>query len=332
MRRVAVLVNRHALLATETRVAWLRDLVGDEDLFAVASHAAGQAALATIVGRGHPAICVGGGDGTFMQVAADLLALAPARLPALYPLRLGTGNAVADVSGAARPTRAGLARDLDRARTAPAHEICPLQLLDLDGRVTHLAGVGLDADWADDYRRVVRQRLFRTAAAPLFRGPLGYLVTAATTTVPRLVLRPARRVRVIALGPASRLDPEGRPSGPPLDDGAVVYQGPAQAVAAATIRSYSRGARFFPFVDELGERFQLRILTSGVARLLLELPWVLLGGRADPRAIVDVAATAIRVELDEPAVHHAGGDVLPATTSFTVRRAPRAIPVFRAPG
>lgn len=331
MRRVAVLVNRHALLATAPRLAWLRAAAADA-LFEVGSHAEGQAAVAAIVAGGFDAICVGGGDGTFMQVAADLLALAPDRLPALYPLRLGTGNAVADTSGAARPTRDGLARDVERARTAPDHLVRPLQLLDVDGRITHLAGVGLDADWADDYRRVVRQGLYRTVAAPLFRGPLGYLVTAATTTVPRLVLRPTRRVRITALGPATLLDGDGRPRGAPLAAGALVHDGPVHAAAAATIGSYSRGARFFPFVDQLGERFQLRLLVGGVPRLLVELPRVLLGGRADPRVIVDVAATAVRVELDAPAVHHVGGDVLPAATSFTVRRAPRAVPVFRAPG
>src|SRR5688572_21220229 len=115
---VAVLVNRHAQAATAKRIGWLRELAGGEHVFPTASTEEAHAAAATIVQRGYQALCVAGGDGTFMQLAGDLVALAPPRLPALYALRMGTGNAISDVSGASRPTRAGLERDLARARAA----------------------------------------------------------------------------------------------------------------------------------------------------------------------------------------------------------------------
>src|SRR3569832_2414099 len=76
------------------------------------------------------------------------------RVPVLLPLRLGTGNAIADVAGASRGGRAGLAKDLARAASdAPAR---PLKLIEVDGISTLFAGVGLDADYAVDFRTLMK--------------------------------------------------------------------------------------------------------------------------------------------------------------------------------
>jgi diacylglycerol kinase family enzyme len=328
---VAVLINRHAHRATATRIDWLRQAAGGDNVFLTDSPAEAQAAAAAIVERGYEKLCVAGGDGTFMQVAADLAALSPARMPALFPLRMGTGNAISDVSGASAPTREGLTRDVVRARNAAGDGIRPIHLLEVDGRVTHFAGVGLDADWADDYKRIVRQRLYKTPAAPIFRGVLGYLVTAAGATVPRLLVRPRRPVRITAIGPVVPLDLDGRPAGDPLPDGALVHEGPVTMAAASTVESYSRGFRFFPFADRLDGAFQLRVLSAGLGHILVNLRKAWSGRYRNPAKVHDWAATGIRVELPSPACFHVGGDVQPATTSFTVTLSSRSVPVVRAP-
>ncbi len=330
MGRVAILVNRHAQLATARRIGWLREAAGGENVFLTGSLEEAHAAAATVVQRGYDTLCVAGGDGTFMQLAADLIALAPPRMPALFPLRMGTGNAISDVSGASRPSRKGLARDLARA-AADGRASRPLRLLEVNGRITHFAGVGLDADWADDYRRIVRQRLYRTPAAPIFRGFLGYLVTAAGVTIPRLVARPRRPLTITATGPASRLDAHGRPTGEPIAAGALIHDGPVTMAAASTVVSYSRGMPFFPFADRLDDAFQLRVLSANAWHMLVNLPRAFTGGYRNPDTLQDYAATGVRIDLPAPACFHVGGDVQPATTSFTVTLSRQAVPVVRAP-
>ena len=73
--------------------------VAAEDLHVTSSLDEARAAARAIVGREYGALCVGGGDGTFMQAAQDLLSLSPDRLPVLLSLRLGGGNAISDVCG-----------------------------------------------------------------------------------------------------------------------------------------------------------------------------------------------------------------------------------------
>lgn len=118
----------------------------------------------------------------------DLAAIAPARMPILFGLRLGSGNAIADVCGASAPSLHGLAADLARAAgdQAPGE----LRLLSIDGRLGHSAGIGLDAKFNEDLRAVVKQQLGRGRLGPLFHGVPGIALAAITRTVPRLVREP----------------------------------------------------------------------------------------------------------------------------------------------
>jgi diacylglycerol kinase family enzyme len=325
---VAVLLNRGAQGVTAARVRWFRERVAGDDLFVTTSLAGGEDAVRTILARGHAVICAGGGDGTFMETAAALLRLVPstAPLPALLPLRLGTGNAVHDVCGSSPPTPRGLARDLERAAD-PRETPSPLRLLAVDGRLTQFAGVGLDADWAADYAWLVKRHVGNGPLLPLVRGAPGYLATAIVLTIPRLVRRPHVHVRLTAIGPADRLDGAGRPT-VHHRDGDVLFEGPATLAAASTVPSYSAGFRFFPHVDEIGERFEVKV---GVARLrdVVRAARTMLTGGDGEGASHDFAASGLRVDLREPARYHVGGDAQPPTLGFTIGLGPRPVMVLR---
>jgi diacylglycerol kinase family enzyme len=327
-RRVAVLVNPWAQRASRAIVSWLRTHVPVDDLWITESVAEAQAAAAAIAARGYGAVAVGGGDGTFVQLATDLLALdvAPARLPVLVPLRLGTGNAISDVCESGPATREGIARDLARARSlTPA---TPLRLLEVGERLAHFAGVGLDADYAADYRWMVKDRLARGPLAPLVRGVPGLVLTASTMTVPRLVARPRRPMRIVALAPAERLDAEGR-AVETIAAGAVLHEGPLTFASAATIWSYSHEMRFFPFADAIGDAFQLRLASANAFTVLTALPRAFSGRYANPSVMWDFACRAVRIELAAPRVFHAGGDVQPAAPAVEIVLSRRTVPVLR---
>lgn len=317
MRRVAVLLNRGAQGVTAARLAWFAREVPRDDLY-VTEHAS-LAALRTIVGRGYDVVCTGGGDGTFMRVASELLALAPPRLPALLPLRLGTGNAVHDVAGASPPTRRGLRADLAHAAD-PRAPIAPLRLLDVNGELTQFAGAGLDADWADDYARLIKRRVGHGRWLPLARGVPGYALTAALRTIPRLLRHPFLDVTVTA--------PDGAR---PLDGGALtgplLHRGPATMVSASTVPSYSAGFRYFRHADAIGDAFEVKIAVAGPLQVLRHARRVL-AGAPDPSLVRDFATTRLHIALAAPAHYHVGGDVAPPTRSITIALGP-AIPVVR---
>jgi len=326
-RRVAVLLNRRAQGVTGARVRWFRDQVPPEALVVSDSVDEARHALASVLARGCDIVCTGGGDGTFIETAAALIALAPAPMPALLALRLGTGNAVHDICGSSPPTWDGLARDLARAAD-PGEPVAPLRLLDVDGRLAQFAGVGLDADWAADYAWLVKRHVGNGRLLPLVRGIPGYAVTAMALTVPRLVRRPFVTVKLVARGAAHRLDGEGR-AAEQLADGATLYEGPATLAAASTVPSYAAGLRFFRHVDDIGDAFQLRVAIAGPLEVLRHARR-LLRGAPDPARILDFAARGVRVELAAPARYHVGGDALPAARGFGVALSAHTVPVLRA--
>jgi diacylglycerol kinase family enzyme len=316
VRRVAVMLNRSAQGVTARRLRWFAAHVPADDLFVTQGDS--RAAVAQIVRRGYDVVCAGGGDGTFMRIAGELLALAPAQLPALMPLRLGTGNAIHDVARASPPTRRGLARDLAHAAD-PRARIAPIRLLDVDGVLTQFAGVGLDADWADDYARLIKRRVGHGPLLPLVRGVPGYALTAITRTIPRLLRRPFVAVRVTAPDGARDLATGRRIVG-------ALFDGPATMVSASTVGSYSAGFRYFQHAEALGDAFEVKIARATPARVLRHARRVLAGAASD--LVLDFATAHLRVELATPAPYHVGGDVLPPVAAFTIRLGPQ-VPVLR---
>jgi diacylglycerol kinase family enzyme len=322
------MLNRRAQGATAARLRWFCDHVPAADLFVPDSVADTRAAISTVVARGYDVLCAGGGDGTFMLAAATLVALAPARMPALLPLRLGTGNAVHDLCGASPPTPRGLARDLARAAD-PAEPPKPLRMLDVDGQLTHFAGVGLDADWAADYAWLIKRHLGAGPLLPLVRGAPGYALTALALTIPRLLRRPFVGLRIVALGPAARLDGNGQPA-QPFSDGDILFEGPATMASASTVPSYSAGLPYFRHVDRIGDAFELKVAFAGPYAVLRHARRVL-AGEPDPARIHDFSAHAVRIELPTPTRYHIGGDVLPAADAFTIRTSAHSVPILRGP-
>lgn len=330
-RRLAALVNRNAPGVTPNRLTVLHDIVGS-GVHVTASATEARTAVRAILDAGYQALAIGGGDGTFMQVVSDLVALtsAPGELPVLMPLRLGTGNAISDVSGSSRPTARGLSHDLERARgdEPPLH----LKLLDVDGIIAQFAGVGLDADYAADFRRLMKQRQLGGVVGRWSRGIPGLAVTALAATVPRLLTQPPRTLRIVAIDePAWRMTEGGERAGAPFATGDVLYEGPFSIAAAATIHSYAHGMNFFPFSEALDGAFHLRVSAMTGREILAALPLAFDGNYRHAK-LLDFAARAVAIELAAPANYHVGGDLPGPTTRFTIRLSQHTVPMlFRRP-
>src|SRR5690348_7452692 len=118
--KVAVLLNANARSVSEGLKRELENFVPPQDLYYSRSFADARSIAATVLDRGYRTVLTGGGDGTFMgyvncffeaaqrpvatrRQGAFKLEPLPAhavRLPRIGALKLGTGNAVADFSGA----------------------------------------------------------------------------------------------------------------------------------------------------------------------------------------------------------------------------------------
>jgi diacylglycerol kinase family enzyme len=311
-------------------IDWMRGALPAEDVFITADAEEARAAARVIAERGYDALCVGGGDGTFMRAVTDLHAHSPARLPVMLALRLGTGNAICDECGSSQPTPAGLAADL--ARAASDEPATPLQLLEVCGHLTHFTGVGLDAHYAEDHRQLIKENLARGPLGPMFRDGFGFFLAAAARTIPRLIVEPQPILRILNDGePAPRLGPQGRAEGALIARGETLYDGPITIAACATVSHYSSGLKFFPYAGHLDGRMQLRVSSAGALRVVASLPKVFAGTYYNPKVLWDFAVTRLRFELAAPAPFHIGGDVMERTSGFSVGLSQLSVPLLRRP-
>jgi diacylglycerol kinase family enzyme len=308
-RRAAVLLNANAKQVNARVRADLARVVPREDLFFSRTADEAQRIAQAVVARGYRTVFTGGGDGTFvgwMNRILDACRRTRAPAPRFGVLALGTGNAVAHLVG----TRSGTAaRALDSWRDGRAPGTRRLEVLSCDGRRTPFAGIGVDAALVNDYRWL-KERLAGTAAGSLATGITGYFLAGMLRSAPRAALerRPPYCEVVNAGGPAHRLDASGRPVGPPVLTGELLYAGPCMVAAASTVPFYGFGMRAFPFASDRPGSMQVRLLTTmAVPTVLWNLPRLWSGSLAHP-ALLDFHAERVSVTFERPMPLQVAGD------------------------
>ena len=305
---VAVVLNRHARGVTPRMVERLRRLVPARDLFVSESVRDSDAIAAIVIERGYRAALLGGGDGTFVRCVTDLSAHAQRRgmpVPSLGVLRLGTGNALAFALAASEVSEAGLRRDLDRARTGGD---ALLPLLEVDGRLTPFAGVGLDAAVQQDFAATTRA-LDRVGVGQRLGAGARYALAVGLRTVPRYLLSPLPEITVINRGaPAFRVGAGGAIRGPAVAAGEVLYRGRCSIATGSTIPYFGLGMRMFPYCQLVAGRFQLRCADVPTVEALAHLPSVWRGVYAS-RYLSDFLVEKVELRLETPVAFQIGGDL-----------------------
>src|ERR1700687_5154704 len=151
--KVAVLLNANARNVSDALKRELENFVPPEDLYYSRCFDDARTIAREVLDRGYRTVLTGGGDGTFvgyvnclyeqaqqpagahLRGAFKLLPI-PAHaveLPRFGVLKLGTGNAVADFSGASG-RRLGVEEDILRARSGEVSIARSLHLLSHDGK------------------------------------------------------------------------------------------------------------------------------------------------------------------------------------------------------
>ena len=329
-RRVAVVLNANARRVDEETLRWVRAVVPERDLFVSRDISESPAIARHLVTTGFDAVLWGGGDGTFANGVAEVVAAARGRrMPEMGVLRLGTGNAIADAIGASAASRQGLADDLQRARggRSTAESSRQLAMLDVEGRPSLFCGFGLDAQILDDFSATVKTLQRLRIAEQVKSAGVRYFLAVAGRSIPRFLT--SQRPEVVAINrgaPAIKVDVDGNPIGEPIPAGRVLWRGVATLASAGTIPFFGLGMRVFPHADRMAGRFQLRLADPGAAHMLSRLPKIWNGSVKSPY-IHDYLVDEVELVLSRPSPFQANGDLLGTRERTTIRLWPRAIPI-----
>ena len=306
--RVAVVLNGNARQVTDELVESFDQLVGSGDLFLSRSLDEAQGIALEIVEAGYPVVLTGGGDGTFVQMVTSITNEARSRNqepPCFGLLRLGTGNSLAWALGAGT-SRKGVFADLARLRHDSPHR--DFRLIEVEGLLTPFAGAGFDAlglKHFHEVRSVVRHVPWVGKRAT---GALSYAISIPTRTIPELAFRPRMQVRIVNHGAAERLDLNGQPSGPPIEEGEVIFEGQCIAALVSTIPYWGFGVRVFPFAEPRpADRFCLRVVATSPLRVAAHMLSVWKGTYRDEK-LIDVYADDVEFIFDKPNAIEIGGD------------------------
>jgi diacylglycerol kinase family enzyme len=310
-RPVAVILNEHARGVSPRMVRQLGRLLPPRDLYLSRSLAESNAIAGEVVDRGYRAVLLGGGDGTVVQCLTDLRAHARRRgrtLPSVGVLPLGTGNALAwaldSTSTSEDALRASIAHACDPLRREP------LQLLDVDGRLTPFAGVGLDANIQEDFTATTRL-LDRVGVGRRLGAGARYALSVALRSAPRYVASELPEVVAVNRGaPAVRVGLGGRVLGASIPAGEVLYRGRCSIATGSSIPYFGLGMKMFPYAQRERGRFQLRCASISAARILGHLPAIWRGEFADD-AVADFLVDDVELHLERPVAFQIGGDLQP---------------------
>ena len=316
------MLNGNARQVTNELVESFDQLVGSGDLFLSKSLDEARDIAYGIVDAGYPVVLTGGGDGTFVQMVTSITKEARRRNlepPSFGLLRLGTGNSLAWALGAGT-SRRGVFADLARLRHDSAHR--DFRLIEVQDLLTPFAGAGFDAlglKHFHEVRSIVRHLPLLGKRAT---GAVSYAISIPMLTIPELALRSRMAVRVVSRGAAERLDRNGRPTGPPLEKGDVIFEGECIAALVSTIPYWGFGAHVFPFADQRPhDRFCLRIVATSPLHVAAHMlsAWK---GTYRHDDLIDFYAEDVDFEFETPTAIEIGGDPAGMTDSMHARLHP----------
>lgn len=328
---LAVLLNQHARGVRSSTARRLKEAAPAASVIVTKTREEAETAIEEALHRGFRKIVAGGGDGTLTAVATTIRQQVEAMraanpgailpLPEIGVLKLGTGNAVADLLGGTNPSD-----DLRRMAALTKPSTTSLDLIDCEGVTSPFVGFGYDAQILNDF--IFIKDHARPNFVKRFVGtPIGYLIAAFGKSMPAQIMR-KREVEVRVINAGSRVvrcTPHGmfeREVAP----GQVLYQGPVRLLCAGTVPFYGFRFKMFPYARKVEGLMQLRISTTGVAEAVRHLPGIW-RGTYDTATVEDYLVEAVQVRFSEPMPMQVGGDAVGYRREITLGVAPEA---FRA--
>lgn len=305
MRAVAIVNDNARRLRARLRGKLERALPGAVVFTRSLEEARG--AIRAEIARGVDLIVLGGGDGTVVMGLAligEACRGAGRPEPAIGVLRLGAGNAIADVVGASADAADDLAR---LARGAGTWR--PIRMLRALGVRAPFFGMGVDAQLLEDRAAVARV----VDRIPIARRLVGEAPISALSIARSSVQRLAAPSRVHAVisnvgSPAIELK-RGGAAGREIAAGEVLWTGACTLVAGSTTPYFGFGLKPFAFAGAREDCFHLRCGDAGLLELLRGAPAAFRGEHFSER-IRDFLCDHVQIQLDAEVPVEAGGELL----------------------
>jgi diacylglycerol kinase family enzyme len=315
--KVAVLLNANAKRVNERVRHTLSHVVPESDLFLTRTFEEARAVAEIVVERRYQTVFTGGGDGTFCGFLNEIWAVlerrraaspfAVVRPPRFAILKLGTGNSLAGICGSSSPVGDAILDDVLRARANEVPGVVKLELLQTEGKRAPFAGVGLDAGVLNHYVEL-KHAGAKSPFGKLLAGGAGYALTITARSIPTYMFSQKPNLEVKSRGLCYRVDPEGKPIGPALGPGALLYQGPALVAAAGTVPCYGFNFKLFPFAGARRGMMHLRIANLTIPQIIPHIYPALWEGRWFPEGVMDFLCEDVEIRTDRKVPFQVGGD------------------------
>lgn len=300
-QKSAFILNANAKSVTDRVVEKLAELIPSGDLFYSKSLMDSENYYQTILNRGYGFVFSGGGDGTAVNAINTLSRIGKrhrnVQLPKIGILKLGTGNAMAQVVSAQKAFW-----DVNHVVQGGMIEQKTLQLVECDdGTLTPFAGVGYDGEILNDYVYVKENQGVSSIWA--------YLWASLSRTVPRHLTGKAPIIRIHSYSTAYQMiSIEGEDQEIEIPPGTLLYEGPADIASVGSIPWYGFGFTMFPFANRKEGFLNLRISTMGLATVFRHLyPGIWKGTYRHPK-LNDFLVQDITIESRENLPYQIGGD------------------------
>jgi diacylglycerol kinase family enzyme len=322
----AVLLNPNARRVSPRVLGRITEIVDSDHVYVSDDAASAQTLVRSIMDKGYSTVFTGGGDGTVTQF---INMLPEAGAPRVGILKLGTGNAMAEIVSSGDPMV-----DLRAYTTNPSQDDFRLPLCESEGTRFAFAGLGLDGWIINDYR-ALKARCEDGPLRPLAQNLGGYFAAALGVSVPRMFKRWATRrrteVRVTNTGGHAYLLDNGAQPGRVMRrfaPGEVLYEGPTNNVMFGTCPFYGHAMKALPFAGIDPLRFHLRVSNMPVASVLANLGPLWRGTLNHPN-LFDFHADRVHLEFNEPTPYQLAGDAMGYRNELTVGMSRQAIELVR---
>lgn len=346
---VAIVLNANAKKVTPKVRAMLQARGTGADIYYSNSLEEARIIARKILEIGYPTVLTGGGDGTLVQMInlfyrmtqrlgpdptrrGEVYTLAehrsrggaprflPGQMPSVGILRLGTGNAVANVVKAGN-----YLKDVERIQGLQAAGLelgtRKVALMEAEGQVFPFCGLGWDGAVLNDYIKL-KERFTGTPLEGIVKSVVGYIIAAVTQTAPKLMSQPSPVVKVVADEEAFALDPSGRRVRR-FAPGETLFEGSANLLCAGTVPFIGAKLKLFPNAGGL-DAFELRIVSVTSPEAILNLPRVWFGKYHNDR-IHDFHARKVTITSKDPLPYQVGGDGAGERKSLTLGLSPNPL-------
>ncbi|MBH1989147.1 MAG: hypothetical protein I8H75_02005 [Myxococcaceae bacterium] len=301
--RTAFVLNANARSVTDQVVAKLVKLIPAGDLFYSKSMEDSENHYQTILERGYGFVFNGGGDGTVVNAINTLHRISRkcrnTQLPKVGILKLGTGNAMAQLVDAKRAYA-----DVSHIVQGGTIFQKPISLVECDdGTLTPFAGIGYDGEILNDYVHVKEKHGFTSISA--------YLWAAFTRTLPRHIFSrsSAPVIRIKTLQTAYQMiEVDGQDCEVEIPANTLLYEGPADVATVGSIPWFGFGFTAFPFAFRKAGFINLRICNMGLRTVVTNLYPALWKGTFRHAKLNDFLVQEVLIESDSPLPYQIGGD------------------------